>query len=100
MSQWMNKLDIKDIWAKLEDEELDVSEGGKQIAERFRALRPRIPITFYAQQLDDIAYAFEDIEEGDKDGFNAAMSDLYDWGDTSLDGKFGGKKLCWIATVM
>ena len=49
-----------------------------------------------------IGYTLTDvivIDDEDDEFFDYVMSDLYDWGDTSLDNKFGGVKMCWINTL-
>lgn len=41
---------------------------------------------------------FSQDESLEDDDFSYLMDRLYDWGDVSLDGNFGGKKVCWIKT--
>jgi len=48
----------------------------------------------------DILPLFEDFgypeAELTVEDFDNALSSLYDWGDTPLDDKWGGKKMCWV----
>ena len=94
MSIWKNRLDLKDLWEKRDKQEITLQKMGKEIAKRIRLLR------CYKREedtLEDIALNFEYMEE-DVNEFDSILAELYDWGDISLDGKFGGKKMCWIAT--
>lgn len=94
MSRWVHRLDIKDIWKKLNDGSIQPSEGGQLIAKRIRELR----CWKADEELQGIADEFDCIV--DEVDINIAMEMLYDWGDTPLDIKFGGKKMCWISTVL
>lgn len=97
MSQWMNRLDLKDLWKKHRNDEITIEEIGKEIAKRIRKLK-----CYKTQEetLEEIALNFENISDNDVEEFDGILSDLYDWADTPLDNKFGGKKMCWIATVI
>ena len=97
MSDWQCKLDLKDVWNKYPDE-IEIQELCKIVAKRLRELKPPAQVM---DERDNIADEYE-IMSIDKDltveEFDNIMQDLYDWGDISLDNKFGGKKVCWIAT--
>jgi hypothetical protein len=100
MSDWQRKLDFSSYTEKYDNGELSIQEFEKIVAEKLKALRD-----FDDYDIDltkeDLIFEFEDIAADEEDGygeqdFNYVLDRLYDWGDTSLDGKFGGKKVCWI----
>jgi len=93
MSRWLNRLELIDIWKKYRADKIAIAEAGKEVAKRIRKLK-----CFEAEKetLEDIACDFECVET--VEDFDSVLNDLYDWGDTPLDNRFGGKKLCWIAT--
>ena len=97
MSNWTNTLNIKDIWEKVENAEMNYSDFLLSAAKRLELIKVNDP---YAEEMRleliaDCQVASEDTTEDDVNYF---MQALYDWGDISLDGKFGGKKVCWIKT--
>jgi len=114
MAKWQRVLDIKTEWGQASDGKLSCKELAKVIVNRLEKMQPLNAAVVagheeayrYAetQRLDLVdqfrAYA-EDTEDldADADWFNDLMAQLYDWGDLSLDDKFGGKKVCWIKTV-
>lgn len=95
MSNWKYKIDLKDVWAKLSDDEIEIPEGGKQIAE---ILRKHKAYREYETELEAIAEQFEDVEE--QDDFNSILQELYDWGDTTIPplNAWPPNKIAWIAT--
>ena len=108
MSDWQRTLDIHDSWVKVVNDELPVHALAKEIAEKLRALKPLVEPGANSQEnwvnckLDDVACEFENIAEEESDDvqwFDFAMSELYDWGNISLDNQFGGKKNCWVRTA-
>jgi len=109
MSDWQRTLDIHESWVKAEKDELPAHILAKEIAEKLRALKPfpensdANSVTNYINwKLDEVAREFENIaeeEEDDTEWFDIAMYELYNWADISLDGRFGGKKNCWVRTA-
>lgn len=100
MSQWQRNLDIKDIWKLAEDEEITPQELAKQVAERLEKLQV-FNIVNVDEEREEIILELKDFSTCDDvtvDDFNGILSRCYDWGDISLDDKFGGKKVCWIGT--
>jgi predicted hydrocarbon binding protein len=95
MSKWVNKLDLSDLWKKRDTADITVIEMGKEIAKRIRKMNC---YEKYIDELEDIADQFKNISESVEE-FDDILCQLYDWGDISLDGKFGGKKMCWIKTI-
>lgn len=102
MSDWQRKVDFSEATAKYDLDEISIQELAKIVHEKLKGLKKfNDPDIDY--QLEDLIEEFEmiaeDEEEDDyflKEEFNYILNRLYDWGDTSLDGKFGGKKVCWV----
>ena len=84
MANWQRKVDFSAYTEKYNEGELSIQEFAKIVAEKLKTLR----------KFEDLA----DDEEcmGEESTFNYLLEDLYNWGDTPLDDKFGGKKVCWI----
>ena len=100
MSDWQRKVDFSAYTEKYDEGELSIQEFAKIVAEKLKGL-PTFENEYINTQLEEIIWSFEDLAEDEEedfgeDNFNYLLSDLYDWGDISLDGKFGGKKVCWI----
>ena len=104
MANWQRKVDFSAYTEKYDEGELSIQEFAKIVAEKLKGLR-KFKDEYINNQLEEIIWSFEDLaedlaedEEEDfgEDNFNYLLNDLYDWGDISLDGKFGGKKVCWI----
>lgn len=100
MSDWRRKLDFSDYTEKYDEGELSIQEFAKIVAEKLKGLRDFDDFGIDCAK-DDLIFEFEDIaEDGEgfygEDEFNYVLNRLYDWGDISLDDKFGGKKVCWI----
>jgi hypothetical protein len=119
MADWQFKLDFKEFWR---DEEMPVFKKAEKVIERIKKLLPEIrgkadglkhfkALKLFRETLNDMADEleneilpmFEAIVEGeneDEQEFNNALDYLYDWGDASLDNEWGGKKMCWVSTVI
>ena len=100
MSDWQRKVDFSAYTEKYDEGELSIQWFAKIVAEKLKGL-PKFENEYINTQLEEIIWSFEDLAEDEEedfgeDNFNYLLSDLYDWGDISLDGKFGGKKVCWI----
>ena len=110
MSNWINKIDLKDLWNnKLTFENLTkMLESIKTQLEKIKLEgNSHIRKTIVEHRLDlydDIEVLMVNIEEESfsleevTGKFNYIMNNLYDLGNISLDTKFGGTKLCWIKT--
>lgn len=103
MSDWQLRLDLKDVWDKYPDE-ITIQELSKTIVQRLKKLETNV-MTWFTDEVvhgwSDLIYEFEIMstdKELTEEEFNNTMDTLYDWGDLHLDEKFGGKKVCWIAT--
>ena len=95
MADWKYKIDLKNVWEKLSKDEIEISDGGKLIAE---ILRKHKAYEEYETKLEEIAMQFEDVE--DQTDFNYILEELYDWGDTTLPplNAWPPNKIAWIAT--
>lgn len=103
MAQWQFTLDLQKEYQQYEAAEITMAELSKVIAEKLRLMRHEVFKKYrdesYVYDLDEIIDSFEDFAETKDDDvklFDHNMEDLYDWGDTRLDNKFGGKAMCWI----
>jgi len=100
MANWQRTLDLTDFWEKLKDNEMPLSQGAKLIAERLLAMKP-FGDEYLDEQREEIAGEFQLFAEDngdDAEEFDEYMEALYRWGDIPLDGKWNGKKVCWVAT--
>lgn len=100
MSDWQRKLDFSAYTEKYDEGELSIQEFAKIVAKKLKSLRDFDDYDIDCTK-EDLIFEFEDIaEDGDEAygeaDFNCVLNRLYDWGDTPLDDKFGGKKVCWI----
>lgn len=121
MADWQFKLELKDAWKKHDDGEMSIVDVAKTVAERSKALvievrervkNPRNVVDrIISKDLEHLACLLEtdiipmfeelvDTENDDADDFDYALENLYDWADTSLDNEWGGKKMCWVSTVI
>jgi hypothetical protein len=103
MAQWQMKLELKDIMQKIRSKEFTLQDGAKEIIKRLEKLRPVVETKFvdYLTDFEDVIEDFKVFAEDDSindedEEFDYRLSNLYDWGDISLDNEFGGKKMCWI----
>ena len=100
MSDWQRKVDFSAYTEKYNEGELSIQEFAKIVAEKLKTLR-KFEDEYINNQLEEIIWSFEDLADdeecmGEASTFNYLLEDLYNWGDTPSDDKFGGKKVCWI----
>lgn len=120
MADWQFKLDFKDFWrdedmplfkkAELVVERInklipEIRERADGISEHFKALRQfKSTLGDMADELEnEILPMFEDLRDTkseDVEDFDGALYYLYEWADASLDNQWGGKKMCWVSTVI
>lgn len=100
MANWQRTIDISESWKLAQEYEISLQELSKEILEKLVALRPfdNEDVEYVKSMLIEEFEILADDEETDTGWFDYTMGKLYDWADTSLDGKFGGKKVCWIKT--
>jgi len=105
MADWQRKLNLTDIWTKVDTGEMTIQQLSAEIAKRLRNLRPLAPQTAdnsIDDERDDLVDEFEGLSEDPEattGDFDSVMNRLYDWGDMPLDDKWPPKKVCWIATT-
>jgi hypothetical protein len=107
MAQWQFTLDLKPFWKK---DDLPPHVVAQKTAEKIKKLLPHIrkrTAEAYQDMADelenDILPMFEEIakqENDDVEEFDEAMYCLYEWADSPLDNTWGGKKMCWVSTVI
>lgn len=96
MSEWVNRLNLKDLWEAKEEGKLTIQELGKQVARRIR----KMPCyKLYDNELEEIAVQFEYVDDNVEE-FDSILSDLYDWADICLFTPRGQmqRKMCWVKT--
>ena len=95
MAQWQRKLDLTDVW-----ESEDIPLIARTAAKRLKLMLP-LPdenLDYEREEFIDEFEALSEDPDADTSDFDDVLRRLYDWGDISLDGKFNGKKVCWVAT--
>lgn len=107
MTNWVRKLDLKDVW-NIEEEGEPVAALAKTVAERLNKLETFDKPVLNTVRENLITRFSEYAEKGDRatfHGFNRLMAQLYDWGDLHYDEVADSKlpfsqkrKVCWIAT--
>lgn len=101
MANWQRHLRLQPEYGRAQDDELSICELAGVVAKRLRALRP-LGDESLDNERDEIAEEFESLA-GDPNAstndFDEAMHRLFDWGDTSLDESWNGKKACWVDTI-
>ena len=94
MVNWQRKVDFSTYTEKHEEGELSIQEFAKIVAEKLKTLR-KFENEYINNQLKEIICSFENLADdeecmGEESTFNYLLEDLYNWGDTPLDDKFGG----------
>jgi hypothetical protein len=106
MTNWQRTILLNPEWGQAQDGDYPVRDLARLISENLTALAP-LGNAEVDDERDELAWRFGDLakdtvltdDELTRE-FDAAMSDLYDWGDTPLDNKlWQGKKVCWIDTI-
>jgi hypothetical protein len=102
MAGWQRKLDLRDVWNKVDTEELTVQELSTIVADRLEKLKAFDNEDNLNYEKSEFIDEFRDLAKDSNlniDDFDCVLDRLYDWGDTQLDNKtLTGKKVCWIAT--
>lgn len=100
MSDWQRTIDITREFQQAKAKEITYIDLAKAIVSKLKAL-PSFSEEFINENKEQLIEELEGYileESNDVDDLDGILTELYDWGDISLDGKFGGKKVCWIAT--
>lgn len=99
MSNWVTVLDVSRDWDKLQEEEISIEGFMLWVSDMLEALSCKD----WSEEVDEEKECIIDdlrceAADADTDIFNELWERIYDWADQSLDGKFAGKKVCWIKT--
>jgi len=101
MSNWQRTLDISTEWKAAGEDKITPQVLAEAIATKLEMLK-KFNIVGIDSEKDYLIERFKDIVEdpdADFDDLDTVMSDLYDWGDISLDTQWAGKKVCWVKTA-
>jgi hypothetical protein len=100
MSKWQRHLKLQPEWDEAKERKIEPWQLAIVIAARLKALKPfdDYDVDGEKEELVDELECLAEDKEATFDDFDDIMHRLFDWGDTSLDNKFGGKKVCWIET--
>ena len=98
MANWINRLDLSDVWDKANDYEISIQELAGITAKRLSNINKGLneDLLWLRDNLVDEFEAISEDEEAGQVDLNYVMQDLYDWADTPLDNNWAGKKACWI----
>lgn len=97
MANWINEIDIVDIWNKTINEEYTIQQLSKDIAEKLSNINYKN--SNIENEKRDLIDCFLDLstqEELTDKEFDSLMDELYNWADQSLD---SNKNVCWIKTI-
>src|SRR5690242_4000049 len=100
MANWQRTIRLNPEWDQAKEGEISIQALAAIVAKKLRAIRP------FGEDYEDLNETREElIDEFESlasdptagtSAFDYVMESLFNWGDTSLDGRFGGKKACWI----
>lgn len=77
---WKAKIDIKDLWDKVSEYEITLTDFTKQVAAKLRALKGRPWLD--SNEIEELANELISAgETEDKDEFDYIWNDVYDWAD-------------------
>ena len=106
MSNWVKKIDLKDVWNKTEDGELSILALTKILVERLSVIhyskKDSGSFEQLNQDLEEITGWFEDLiedENNDADEFDSILNELYDFGDRTISNNkpfHDADKALWI----
>jgi hypothetical protein len=101
MANWQRTLILNPEWDQALSYEITPQALAASIASKLKNLRPFGLEDIEAERVE-LVEEFEYLSDSDETDFqeiNDLMSQLYDWGDTPLDGHWNGKKVCFIDTI-
>ncbi len=105
MADWQRTIHLNPEWDKALNEEISPQEMAGIVAKRLASLSPltgsvalAIAELVRGQLIEEFEQLAKDEDAGDNE-FNELMTQLYDWGDRTLDNHWNGKKVCFIDTI-
>lgn len=105
MADWQRKINLNPEWSQCKAGEITLQECARSIVVKLQAVAPfsSTDCILIDAEREELIERFADIgaeTDPDRYEFDGLMTDLYDWGDTALDSKWNGKKVCWIETML
>lgn len=100
MAQWRSRIELQPEWDATKNGSMIVNQLATVIAKKIKETKPLNQIYLESRRLW-LMEQFEEIGERsnlDVEEFDDLMEELYNWGDTDLDGKWNGEKVCWITS--
>ena len=98
MSLWKHRIDIRDAWKKVEDDDGGPKALASVIIEKLRKIDFGPDFNYDRDCIIESLQNFVDDDKPTMREFDSILSELYDFGDTKLYSKFGMEKLLWIET--
>jgi hypothetical protein len=102
MADWQRKINMNPELTKWQDGEITVQELAVAMARKVRAIADFKDHDDLNDERDELAAEFEGMADDPSlttSDFDDVMQRLLDWGDTKLDNKWNGKKVCWIDSI-
>jgi hypothetical protein len=101
MANWQYKINFRDESTGYEDGSVSIQGLAECVNKKILSIKDSVSVRFpdEVEDLLQVAELFSDISmdpDSTVEDFDNALEQLYDWGDTSLDNKWNGRKLCWI----
>lgn len=102
MAIWRHKINLSVAWKAFENNEISFDELKANTSRILKDYSKHIKEDDLREELEDIAEEMSDTE--DINEFDAVMVSLYDWGDQTVERRFGEigfartPKLAWIKT--
>jgi len=88
---WTYKLDVSDVWQKVKDDKMKLSDFCALVVKRIDELMPKVDILdgMLLREIRDNLDALAVDSFPDVDDFDDIWKDLYNWADRAR---------CWVAT--
>lgn len=100
MAKWQQTLDLTSVFRKYDDGDMTIQQAAESTAGMMLSM-PALcikPIEEKRLQIADEFMFLSKDEHAEVSDFDEIMHRLYDWADTSLDGDWDGRKVCWVRT--
>ncbi len=101
MADWQRKINLSAAHRDFKAGLITVQQLAAVVHRKLTFVRP-LKIDSIDAELEDLIKRFSSLAEDESatiDDYDDALSALYDWGDISIDGKWNGKKVCWVNTM-
>ena len=98
MANWKYRLNVKDAWKRLKDNEISIQEFAGIAREKLKIIAISSPsdaiLIGLIAALDQMAQN----EDADTDDFDALWDDVYNWADQETASTWPPSRLCWVST--